>query len=97
MKMKNQMIKPINKDKAKIKNLMGLVDNPTYEDLLFEIVYFLEREGNEEGIFKKYDASVKTRCRIESELIKDLDTLCELGYLEKLKYTKYKLIKHLWE
>ena len=90
-------MKRINKQKAKIKNLIGIVDRPSYEDLLYEIVDFLEKERSEDGIFKKWDVSVKTRCRIGTELIDDLDTLCQMGYLEKLKYTKYKLIKHLWQ
>lgn len=87
-------MKKINKNKIKIKNLIGIVDNPTHEDLLFEIVSFLEDEGKEE--FKKGDVSIKTRCRIKESLEKDLQVLIDLGYIEHLGWTKYKLIKHPW-
>ena len=90
-------MKALNKKKVKIKNLIGIVDQPTYEDLLFEIVQFLEIENRFDGEFKKGEVSLKTRCRINQELIEDLEKLAELGYIEKLKYTQYKIIKHPWE
>lgn len=88
------MIK-INKNKIKIKNLLGIIDNPTYEDLLFEIASFLEDENKDE--FKKWDASMKTRCRIGTSIEEDLDVLVQRGYLEHQKYTIYKLIKTPWD
>ena len=87
----------INRKKIKIKNLLGIIDNPTHEDLLFEIVDFLEKERRWDGEFKKQEVSLKTRCRIEDELSEDLQTLCDLGYIEKGKWSAYKIIKHPWE
>ena len=87
----------MDRQKIKIKNLIGLVDNPTYEDLLFEIIDFLEIEKRSNGEFKKWDVSMKTRCRIGDDLIKDLDVLSEMGYIKKLKYTNYKVLTHPWE
>ena len=87
-------MKKINKQKIKIKNLIGIVDNPTHEDLLFEIVSFLEDERRED--FKKWDVSVKTRCRIGESLEEDLQVLVDMGYLEHQGWTKYHLLKHPW-
>ncbi len=88
---------PINKKNVKIKNLIGLIDNPTYEDLLFEIVNFLNDEKKYDGEFKIKDVSLKTRVRMSSDLSNDLNELIKLGYIEKLKYSGYKVLKHLWE
>lgn len=90
-------MKPINPENVKIKNLIGIVDNPTHEDLLYEIVYFLDNERRYDSEFKTHEAFLKTRVRISSLLSEDLDKLSEMGYLEKLKYSNYKVIKHLWE
>ena len=87
----------INRQKLKIKNLIGIIDNPTHEDLLFEIVEFLENERRFDGEFKKGEVALKTRCRIEKELIDDLEVLCDLGYIEKGKWSAYTIIKHPWE
>jgi len=87
----------INKKKIKIKNLIGIVDNPTHEDLLFEILQFLEDENRLDGEFKKWDVSVKTRCRIKSSLEEDLHELVDRGYLDHTRYTLYKIVKHPWE
>lgn len=88
---------PINIKKAKIKNLIGIVVNPTYEDLLFEIAQFLSNENRLDGEFKTREVSLKTRTRMSTELNDDIEKLVELGYIEKLKYSSYKLLKHLWE
>jgi len=88
---------PIDEFNVKIKNLIGIINNPTYEDLLFEIVNFLNDEKRYDGEFKLKDVALKTRVRISSELSDDVDKLVELGYLEKLKYSSYRVIKHLWE
>lgn len=88
---------PINKDNVKLKNLIGIINDPTYEDLLFEIVYFLDNEKRYDGEFKLRDVSLMTRVRINSDLETDMNELIKLGYIEKLKYTSYKVLKHLWE
>ena len=88
------LMKKINKKQIKIKNLLGIVDNPTLEDLLFEIVTFLEDEGRTE--FKKWDVAMKTRCRIGSSVEEDLNALVDKGYISHNKYTMYTLLKHPW-
>jgi hypothetical protein len=90
-------MKPINQKIVKIKNLIGIIEEPTYEDLLFEIVSFLASENRFDGEFKTRDVFLKTRVRINSELLDDIEKLVELGYIEKLKYSSFKVIKHLWE
>jgi len=88
-------MKKINKNQIKIKNLLGIIENPTHEDLLFEIVSFLEDENKEE--FKKWDVSMKTRSRIRPSIEEDLQVLVNKGYLEHQKYTMFKLINHPWQ
>ena len=90
-------MRPIINKKAKIKNLIGIINDPIYEDLLFEIAQFLTQENRLNGEFKTREISLKTRVRISTELNDDIDKLVEMGYVEKLKYSSYKLIKHLWE
>jgi hypothetical protein len=90
-------MKPINENSVKIKNLIGIIENPTLEDLLYEIVSFLDNERKYDYEFKTHEAFLKTRVRISSLLSDDLDELVKLGYLEKGKYSSYKVAKHLWE
>lgn len=90
-------MKPIIKKNVRIKNLIGIIDEPSYEDLLFEIVQFLDNSKRYDGEFKTREVSMFTRVRIGNELQEDIDKLVEMGYLEKLKYTSYKVLKHLWE
>jgi len=90
-------MEPINKKNVKMKNLIGIIENPIFEDLLFEIVQFLDNTKKYDGEFKVREVSLFTRVRINSELVDDLNELVSLGYLEKLKYTSYKVLKHLWE
>ena len=89
-------MKGIQQKKIKIKNLIGIIDHPTYEDQLFEIVSFLEKEDRLEDFFIKHEVNMKTRCRIEEDLDKDLKKLVELGFIEHHGWTKYKLLKHPW-
>ena len=90
-------MKPIKRKNVKMKNLIGIIDEPVYEDLLFEIADFLDKLGRFDGEFKVREISFHTRVRIGKELTDDIDHLVKLGYVEKLKYTSYKLLKHLWE
>ncbi len=85
------MMKKINKKSVKIKNLIGIVDNPTHEDLLFEIVQFLEAENRLDGEFKKWDVVVKTRCRIGPSLEEDLNVLIKrvLLNIKNILYIKF--------
>lgn len=90
-------MKSIDEKNVKIKNLIGIIDKPTYEDLLFEIVSFLDDEKRYDGEFKTRDIFLKTSIRIKREISDDMDELVKKGYLEKLKYSSYRVIKHLWE
>ena len=90
-------MKPINESTVKIKNLIGIIDQPTYEDLLFEIASFLSKESSAEGEFRLKDASFKTRVRLSADLNEDILKLVEMGYVEKTKSSSYKVIKHPWE
>lgn len=90
-------MKPIKKKNVKMKNLIGIIDNPTHEDLLFEIVQFLDNTKRYDGEFLKREVALFTRVRIKKDIVDDLEALIKLGYIEKLKYTSYKVLKHLWE
>ena len=89
-------MKGIKKEKIKIKNLIGIIDNPSHEDLLFEIVSFLEKENRLKEEFNKEEVSLKTRCRIEEDLELDLKKLQQMGFIEHKGWTKYQLVKHPW-
>ena len=90
-------MKPIKKKNVKMKNLIGIIDDPTHEDLLFEIVQFLDNTKRYDGEFLKREVSLFTRVRVKKDVVDDLEELIKLGYIEKLKYTSYRIIKHLWE
>lgn len=90
-------MKPVQKQNVRMKNLIGIINEPTYEDLLFEIVYFLDNYKRYDGEFKVREVSLLTRVRIGKELQDDIDKLVELGYIKKLKYTSYEVVKHKWE
>jgi hypothetical protein len=90
-------MKFLDKNKVKIKNLIGIIENPTYEDLLFEIVLFLNDDANKEGNFKIKDVYFRTKTRLSSDIREDVAGLVERGYVERIKYSEYKVIKHLWE
>jgi len=89
-------MKQLNIKKAKIKNLIGLIDTPELEDLLFEIVYFLDSEQRYDGIFSAREVSLKTRVRVSDDLLADLDKLEEKKYIKKLKNLQFEVLKHLW-
>lgn len=80
-----------------MKNLLGLIENPGVDDLLFEIVNFLNDENRMDGVFNVREASLKTRLRIKDNFNEDIDELERIGYLEKINYTKYRVTKHPWE
>lgn len=89
-------MEPINRKNVKLKNLIGIINEPTYEDLLFEIVQFLDNMKRYDGEFKMREVSLFTRVRIKNTIDEDVDELIKLGYIEKLKYTSFKIIKHIW-
>jgi len=89
-------MKKLDIKKAKIKNLIGLIDEPILEDLLFEIVYFLDSEQRYDGIFSAREVSLKTRVRVSEDLLSDLDQLVEKKYIKKMKNLNFEVLKHLW-
>ena len=90
-------MKQINPSIVRIKNLIGIIDEPQPEDLLFEIVTFLENEQRFDGEFKSKDIYLKCRIRLTSDIRDDMDVLIGLGYVEKISSGNFKLLKHLWE
>lgn len=88
---------PINRQSVRLKNLIGIVPKPTYDDLLYEIVNFLDNEMRFDGEFKLREVSLKTNIRITGDLTEDVMTLVDLGYLQKTKQSNYIVLKHLWE
>jgi len=90
-------MKSINKNNVKLKNIIGIIDEPTYTDLLYEIVHYLDNIKKYDGIFKIKDISLVTKCRINSELIDDINELIALGYVEQINKNTFKIIKHKWE
>jgi len=89
-------MKGIDKQKIKIKNLIGIIDRPAIDDLLFEIVSFLEKENRLEDEFIKHEINLKTRSRINEDIDSDLKELIDSGHIEHKGWTKYKLLKHPW-
>lgn len=88
------MIK-IDKNKVELKYLINFTKiNPSNYDLLFEISSFLESENKD--TFNEWELKNKTRSRVKS-LDENIKTLIDEGYIEKDKYTKYKLLKHKWQ
>ena len=85
----------IDKNKLPLKYLIDFtIINPSIEDLLYEIVTIII-DKNENSI-NSWELSNKTKTRINEKLDDDIILLIEKGYLEKDKYTKYKVINHPW-
>ena len=85
----------INKDKVPLKNLIGYNNSEcTKYDMLYEIVQFLSNEQKETFT----EAEVKSKTKSRAGTFDDNFTeLINEGFITKDKYSKYKLIKHLWE
>lgn len=84
-------------NKVKFKNLLNLVLEPSYEDLLYELVSYLISENRMDGIFNFKEANNNTKYRISESLENDLKELEAKGFIKKLKYSQYQIIKHLWQ
>ena len=88
------MTKIINKKKVELKYLIGFTkENPTVYDLLYELISFLEAEAKDE--FNEWELKNKTKSSFGS-LEENFQVLIDEGYIEKGKYTKYKLLKNKW-
>lgn len=84
----------MNKNIVPLKYRIGFTKHQqTIYDLLYELTSFLESEKKEE--FNEWELKNKTKSRVGS-LEENVDKLIEEGYIEKTKYTKYKLIKNKW-
>lgn len=90
------MLNLINIDNTPLRYLLGQFLG-TPEELLWEICRFLQNENRSDLEFNLADVNFKTKSRISDNIEKDLETLISLGYIEKLKYTKFKLLKTLWD
>lgn len=85
----------IDKNKVELKYLINFVKyNPSKYDLLFEISNFLESENKD--TFNEWELKNKTHSRVGT-LDENIKILIDEGYIEKDKYTKYKLLKHKWQ
>lgn len=86
----------INKNKLPFKYLIDFTFiNPTIEDLLYEIVSLVIDKN--ENIINNWEINNKTKTRINENIEKDIQLLIDKGYLEKDKYTKYKILHHPWK
>ncbi len=80
--------------KVELKYKIGFTKiNPSKYDLLYELAEFLQNENKEE--FNEWELKNKTKSRVPN-LEENVKTLIDEGFISKEKYTKYKLLKHLW-
>ncbi len=90
-------MKKINRNKLPFKyHINFTIINPCIEDILYELINFLEIENRFDGEFNHWEICNKTITRINT-IEEDIEELINKGYIEKLKYTKYKIISHPWE
>ncbi len=89
------MVPVINKEKVELKYLIGFTkSNPSKYDLLYELTNFLSDEAKEE--FNEWELKNKTKSRLGT-LEENLQILIDEGFVEKTKYTKYRLLKNKWK
>lgn len=89
------MQKIIDIDKVPLRYLIGKFLG-TPEELLYEICKIIQNEKRENLQFNLADVNFKTKVRLSDNIEEDLEKLINLGYIEKLKYTKYKVKQSLW-
>lgn len=89
------MIPVINKNIVPLKYRISFTKYcPTKYDLLYELTSFLESEHKDE--FNEWELKNKTKSRLGT-LEENLQILIDEGFIEKTKYTKYKLLKNMWQ
>lgn len=89
------MIPIINKSIVPLKYRIGFTKYcPSKYDLLYELSEFLEAEQKEE--FNEWELKNKTKSRVGT-LEENIQILIDEGFVEKTKYTKYKLLKNKWQ
>lgn len=88
-------MKQIDKNKVPMKYLIGYnLSGASIYDMLYELVMFLQNENKD--YFTEVEAKAKTKSRCGS-FDENFEALISNGFIEKDKYSKYKLISHLWE
>jgi len=86
----------LNKSKLPLKYLINFtIIEPTIEDLLYEIITIVL--DKKENTINNWELNNKTKTRINEKIEDDIQLLIDKGYLEKDKYTKYKIINHPWK
>ena len=89
------MIPIINKSIVPLKYRIGFTKHgPSKDDMLYELTEFLEAEHKEE--FNEWELKNKTKSRVGT-LEENIQILIDEGFVEKTKYTKYKLLKNKWQ
>lgn len=86
----------IDKKNVEFKYLINYPENRTVLNLLYEICEIIMDEGRTENVFNIADINTKTTTRINKTSKEDLKQLEEEGYIKKLKYTQYEVIKTPW-
>lgn len=84
----------INKNKVPLKYLIGYNTDITKYDMLYELAVFLENENKD--TFTEAEIKAKTKSRYNS-FDENFQILITEGFIVKDKYSKYKLLSHLWE
>lgn len=89
------MIPIINKNIVPLKYRISFTKYcPSKYDMLYELTEFLEAEHKEE--FNEWELKNKTKSRFGT-LEENIQILIDEGFVEKTKYTKYKLLKNKWQ
>ena len=89
------MIPIINKSIVPLKYRISFTKYcPSKYDMLYELTEFLEAEHKEE--FNEWELKNKTKSRFGT-LEENIQILIDEGFVEKTKYTKYKLLKNKWQ
>ena len=89
------MIPIINKNIVPLKYRISFTKYcPSKYDMLYELTEFLEAEHKEE--FNEWELKNKTKSRFGT-LEENIQILSDEGFVEKTKYTKYKLLKNKWQ
>ena len=98
------MPKPIDRNKLKIKHLLGVQGEnyPTEEDFLYDVVYALQETNLLDKEFSKPHIVKKINIRIteSGRIVDSLALLAEKGYFIINNYPKnpaFKLLYHPWE
>ena len=88
------MIPIINKNIVPLKYRISFTKYcPSKYDMLYELTEFLEAEHKEE--FNEWELKNKTKSRFGT-LEENLQVLIDEGFIEKTKYTKFRLLKNNW-